>query len=194
MKNGTIAIIFGCILCGIFLTVRGNDGVKADYLLKGARDNGFIPAYRAYYSIKDETISKISKFKYDRYIYDDKKEYDYIPTTYYSFDVFAKNMNPSEWEYEQSKYNELIYNIDSLKTYLSEMQTGYWNMPSSLRGDKVNIFVTEFDDYTIVEATLVDYQNTIKDSKYAIFHNGNMLAAAKDLDLSSIRSVHRYKQ
>ena len=194
MKNSTIVLIFICILCGIFLASYDNNSAKPDYLLEGALDNGFVPVYRAYHTIENDNIRRISKSKYEKYIYNGKKEYGYIPTTYYSFDAFAKNINPSEWEYEQSEYDDVIYDINTLKTYLLKMQTGYWNVPSALGEDKVHIIVTEFDDYAIVEANLVDYQNTIKDSKYAIFHNGNMLTAAKDLDLNSIRSIHKYKQ
>ena len=194
MKNSTIMLITICILCGIFLASYDNDSIKPDYLIECVLDNGFVPAYRAYYTIESDNIRKISHSKYEKYIYDDKKEYGYIPTTYYSFDAFAKTMNPSEWEYEQNEYDDVIYDVDTLKTYLLKMQTGYWNMPSALGEDKVYILVTEFDDYAIVEATLLDFQNTVKDSKCAIFHNGNMLTAAKDLDLNSIRSIRKYKQ
>ena len=117
MKNSKIAIIFICILCGIFLASCSNNNVKPDYLLEGAMDNGFVPAYRAYYAIESDNIRKISHSKYEKYIYDDKKEYCYIPITYYSFDAFAKTMNPSEWEYEQSEYDDVVYDIDTLKKF-----------------------------------------------------------------------------
>lgn len=188
MKNSTITIIFICILCG-FLISCSNDRVKPDYLIEGARDNGFVPVYRAYYAIDDENIRKISESQYEKYIYHNEYKYEYTPTICYSFNAFAKTKNPSEWEYEQSEYDDSIYNIDTLITYLSKMQTGYFSMPSALGEDKVDILVTEFDDYTIIEATLLDYKNTVKDSKCAIFHNGNMLTATEDLDLSSIRSI-----
>ena len=191
MKNGIIAILSTCILCGIFLMSCGDNGTEPDYLLEGARDNGFVPAYRAYFAIENENISTISKSKYEKYIYHGEDKYDYVPMVHYSFDAFAKTVNPSEWEYEYD--SDSMYDIDTLVTYLSEMKTGYFSTPSALGEDEVDILVTEFDDYTIVEATLLDYQNTVKDSKYAIFHNGNMLTTVEDLDLSSIRSIHRYK-
>ena len=57
----------------VLLTACGTNSSKPDYLLEGARDNGFIAAYRGYYAIKDETVKKISKRKYERYIHTGKE-------------------------------------------------------------------------------------------------------------------------
>ncbi|MCR5282506.1 MAG: hypothetical protein K6E18_03980 [Lachnospiraceae bacterium] len=57
---------------------------------------------------------------------------------------------------------------------------------------KVYILITEFEDYEIFEVTSLDEIGTILDAKYAVFHGEEKLTMKNNLDLSSIRSVHKH--
>ena len=70
-----------------------------------------------------------------------------------------------------------------LKNQLLEMGISYEG--------EIGVQITEFDKYYLIEVTSLD-DNTIIDSKYAIFHNGEKLSMRDDIDLSSIRDIHKY--
>lgn len=58
---------------------------------------------------------------------------------------------------------------------------------------KIDIQVTKFDDYYIVEVTCLEADGlTIINSYYAVFHNGERLAMKKNIELNSIRDVRKY--
>ncbi len=185
MKNSAIAIISICILCGMFLTACRDDGVKPDYLLEGARDNGFVPAYRAYFAIKDNKVTEISKAKYENYIYKDDDHYKIVTKSYYLFEVNAETNDPSDWEYEQNKNNDEMYDTEILKNQLLDMNVNFEG--------NVDIQITEFDEYILIEVANMNDANTVINSKYAVFHDGEILSMPDDIDLSSIRDIHKYK-
>ncbi len=177
-----ISIVFAAC---VFMTSCGANESNPEYLLEGARDNGFIAAYRAYFAIENNRVSEISKTKYEDYIYKDKEDhYKIVPQLYYSFEVNAKTNDPSDWEYEQRKYNDEVYDIEILKKQLLDMGISYEG--------KIDIQIMEFDEYYLIEVTSMEDDSTIIDSKYAIFNNGEKLPMADDIDLSSIRDIHKY--
>lgn len=58
---------------------------------------------------------------------------------------------------------------------------------------KIDIEVTKFDDYYIVEVTHLEADDfQVIDSYYAVFHNGERLAMKKNIELNSIRDVRKY--
>ncbi len=185
-KVKTISILSALFVVCIFLASCSiNDESNPEYLLEGARDNGFVASYRAYFAIENNSVTEISKTKYENFIYKDKDDhYKIVPQVYYSFEVNAKTKDPSEWDYEQSKYNDEAYDTEILKNQLVDMDVSYEG--------KVDIQITEFDEYCLVEVTSMDDANTIIDSKYAIFHNGEKLSMSEGIDLSSIRDIHKY--
>ena len=69
------------------------------------------------------------------------------------------------------------------------MNTGYFTPPSSLIEDTVYIVVTEFDKYAIIEADLVN-KDTVKESKCAIFHNGENITAEDTPDICSVYEIY----
>ncbi len=168
----------------VVLTACGVNSSKPEYLLEGARDNGFIAAYRAYYAINDDTVKKISKRKYEKYVYREKA-YEHQGTTYYSINTTATSKDISAWEFEQNQYDDKTYDKQTLIDQLGAMGIEYEG--------KMYILVTVFDDYEIYEVKSLGENDMILDSKYAVFHNGNMLTMEGDPDLSSIRSIYRYK-
>ena len=179
-----LVIICVIISALIFLSSCGMNSSKPDYLLEGARDNGFIAAYRSYLAIQGDTIKKISKRKYEKSVYTDK-EYEHRRTTYYSIDAKVTSEDISNWEFTQNQYNDKVYDKQTLIDRISAMDLHYEG--------KLYILITEFDDYEIFDVSNVDDINTILGEKYAAFHNGSMLTMDGDPDLSSIRSVYKYK-
>ena len=178
----TISTLF--VACMFLISCSANES-NPEYLLKGASDNGFVASYRAYFAIENNSVTKISKRKYENFIYKDKENhYKILPQIYYSFEVNAKTNNPTDWECEQSKYNDETYDINILKDQLLDMGVSYEG--------KVDIQITEFDKYYIIEVTSLDDDNTIIDSRYAIFNNGEKLSMADDIILSSIQDIYKY--
>ena len=74
------------VLC-LYMTSCLTSKPKPDYLLMGARDNGFVAAYRGYYAITGNSVEKISKTTYENYIYRDDN-FKMIGTDIISWDVY----------------------------------------------------------------------------------------------------------
>lgn len=176
-----ISILLIVSLC--LVSCSKNDS-RPEYLLKGAMDNGFVSAYRAYFAIENNEVTEISKTKYENYIYKDNVHYKIVPKSYYLFEVNAETKDPSDWKYEQNNNNDEMYDTKILKNQLVDMDVSYEG--------KVDIQITEFDEYYLVEVASMDDANTVTDSKYAIFHNGEKLPMSENIDLSSIRDIYKY--
>ena len=184
-KPKAILIISALFVVCILLSACSENETNPEYLLEGARDSGLVASYRAYFAIENNSVTKISKTKYENYIYkDNDNHYKIVPQSYYSFEVNAKTKDPLDWEYEQNKYDDETYEIDILKNQLLDMGVGYQGI--------IDIQITEFDEYYLIEVTSIDDDNTILDSEYAIFHDNEMLSIADDINLSSIRDIHKY--
>ena len=156
---------------------------QPDYLIKGARDNGFVPAYRAYFTLTDGNIKKVSENKFDSFIHSDKIDHEYLGYgEIHTFDAVAVSADPSEWEYEQNKFDDVIYDTDILIQRLKNMELDY-------TGD-VYIIITEFDDYSIIQADSLN-GNTVLNTHFALFKDGEKLDLPKGIDLSSINEIYR---
>ena len=164
-----------------------SDEVYPEYLLEGARDNGFVASYRAYFAIENGNVNKISETKYDNLIYKDSDDhYEIVPEEYYSFEINAKTNNPSDWKYEQNRNNDKMYDTEILKNQLLDMNVSFWG--------NIYIHITKFDEYILIEVVNMNENNAILDSKYAIFYNNEMLQMENDIDLSSIRKIYKYNE
>lgn len=181
-----IVLIFILVFCIFGLCIfkyihNKQQNILPVYVLECARDNGFVPSYRGYFAIYNDEVKKISELKYEKLIR--KNNYKLITSQYYSITAESKSYDSSKWIYTQGQYNEKTYDIDILKSQLKKMNIRY-------QGD-INIGITEFDNYYILEVDNVD-NHTILDSKYAIFCDSKMLLVSEDFDLNSIRSIYKY--
>lgn len=168
-----------------FLTACSVNNSSPEYLLKGARDNGFVASYRAYFAIENGSIFKISKAKYENYIYrEDNKHYKIVPNEQYCFEAHAKDSDSLKWEYEQKYPENPVYEIDTLTKQLSMMDISH--------SENSDIQIVEFDDYYLIEVENLDGNNAVIDSEYALFHNDKKLSMEEDIDLSSIRNIYKY--
>lgn len=167
------------------LTACSANNSSPEYLLEGARDNGFVASYRAYFAIENGSIFKISKAKYENYIYrEDNKHYKLVPKKQYCFKAHAENSDSLKLEYEQKYPENPAYEIDTLTKQLSMMDISY--------SGNSDIQIIEFDDYYLIEAENLDGNNTVIASEYAIFHNDEKLSMKEGIDLSSIRNIYKY--
>lgn len=168
----------------ILLKLYGDYKHPPKYLLEGAEDGGIIPIYRAYFAIDDD-VKEISEIRYKNLIYSKDIYYNVLRVKYYNFDVNAKSKDPSDWEYEISEFNKGFYDTDILTDQLKKMEL-------SVDGN-IDIKVTKFDDYCIVEVSCLEANGlNVIDSHYAVFHNGERLAMKKNIDLSSIRYIYKH--
>lgn len=166
------------------LTACSANNSSPEYLLEGARDNGFVASYRAYFAIENGNIFKITKAKYENYIYrEDNKHYKLVPKEQYCFKAHAEDSDSLKLEYEQKYPENPVYEIDMLTKQLSMMDISY--------SGNSDIQIIKFDDYYLIEVENLD-GNTVIASAYAIFHNGEKLSMEEGIDLSSIRNIYKY--
>ena len=119
----TISVISALFICCVLLTSCSANESYPEYLIEGARDNGFVASYRAYFAIENGSVNKISKTKYDNLIYKDNDDhYKVVPKEYYSFEVNAETNDPSEWEYEAHNSGDDVYDTDVLVEQLKVME------------------------------------------------------------------------
>lgn len=180
-----ISTISTLLFFSVLLTSCGLNESHPEYLIESARDNGFVASYRAYFAIENNNIKKISKGKYEKYIYKDRYDnYKIVPKDFYSFKVNAETKDPAEWEYESQYSVDKIYDTDVL---IAQLKT----MGISFEG-RVDIEIIEFDDYYLIGVTSIDEDNTITDFRYAVFHNNKKLSMEQNLDLSDIRDIYKF--
>jgi hypothetical protein len=84
------------------------------YYICARRDNGFIPAYRAYFFINGNKIKRVSVFRYEHSVTFGKRadEYKFFSPAYHVFNIKAKSNDPSEWKIRQNEYDKEKYDIN----------------------------------------------------------------------------------
>ncbi len=181
MKKTTGILTAIAAISALLVLASCSSGKKPDYLIMAARDNGFVPAYRAYFAVEGDSIRKISSSRYDDLILG-KSDYKMFNETYYTFDVTAETGDPAEWEYVPNPYIEEHYDEDLLIGQLKETGVSY-------TGD-IYIVITEFDDYTVFQVTNLE-DSTWKDTTYAWFRDGRLLDLPKNIELDSLDRFYR---
>ena len=169
----------------ILINMYGDYKHPPKYLLENAGSGGILAFDTTYFAIDDDGVKKISEIRHNNLIFAEDNHYSSVWEKYYHFDVNARSKDPSDWEYEISEFNDGFYDTDILTEQIKKMEL-------SVDG-KIDIEVTKFDDYYIVEVTqMEDDDFQVIDSYYAVFHNGERLAMKKNIELDSIRVVRKY--
>lgn len=177
-------LFFLVIPAAALLLLASCGSKKPDYLIGAGRDNGFVPAYRAYFSIQGDKIKKISVLKYERLTLGKESEYDFIrESTYHFYDINADTDDPADWTYTQNEYEKELYDVDKLKADLKTIGVPF-------KG-KIYIYITTFDEYRIYEIENVDDTGTHLGQKCAVFRNDELLDIPKNMDLSSLRDFYK---
>ncbi len=179
MKKKTIA----SILAVMSLLLCSCKRTEPEYLIMAGLDNGFVAAYRAYFSLTGSDMTKISGRKYDK-LRLGNKNYERIEESVFTFDVTAEKLDPDTWIYERNKYIEEIYDEQVLIKDLKDMGILYTG--------KLYIVVTTFDDYRLIQVDSLD-GSSIADSSYAAFKGDERLELGKRTELHSIRAIYRHR-
>ena len=158
------------------------------YLICARRDNGFIPAYRAYFLIRGNTVKKVGHFRYEHSVIFGKSadDYQFFSPGYYVFNIKAKNNDPFDWKIEQSKYEKVQYDTDKLIALLKKteiMLKGY-----------IQLVLNEFDGYQIIHMvrTSEETHGLHMGEQSLLFRDGIPIAIGKKINFGSVRDFYRY--
>ena len=158
------------------------------YYICARRDNGFIPAYRAYFFILGNTVKKVGKFRYEYRVIFGKKSDDYqsFSPGYYVFNIKAKSNDPTEWKIEQSKYEKNRYDVNGLIRLLKKteiMLKGY-----------IQLVLHDFDGYQIIHMvrTSEETHGLHMGEQSLLFRDGIPIAIGKKINFGSVRDFYRY--
>ena len=169
-----------------FKKVPQDSGPK--YYICARRDNGFIPAYRAYFFIDGNKIKRVSGFRYEHCVIFGKRsdDYKYFSPGYYVFDIKAKNNDPSEWKIRQNEYEKERYDINALITLLKKAEI-------TLKG-YIELVLHEFDGYQFIHMVRTDQEGhgTILGEQSLFFRNGNPIKIGKKIKLDDVKDFYRY--
>ena len=187
MKKSSISFTLLSLLC-VMLTSCVSLGKPyeseylPEYLIRAKSDNGFVSAYQAYFAIDGNSVTEISKSKYEALTLGENSKYEAVSVKTYSFDIIAVDNAPSEWKYTQNEYETERYDVQTLVRDLEEMKVPYTG--------SLYVFITVFNGYRIVAVTNLD-GNIVLDESYAVFRNGWQLHLPKDIRLSQLRDFMR---
>ena len=171
-------------LLSLVLASCASTSITPAYLVRAKRDEGLLIAYQAHFAIDEDSITKISSHQYESLTLGDNTQYDVIQPEVFSFDIESAGNDPAEWKYKQNEYDKKSYDINSLVSDLKQMNVSYTG--------QIYVLITIFDDYKIIEASNLS-NNTVLDSRYAIFKSNQMMPTPKNIDLSSLSRFHRRK-
>ena len=180
------------IFC-IFLTSCKNNEIIPEYLIECKNEDSFTGFGEMYYTIENNTIKKVSYSKYNKHI--NNSNYESLSSNRYKIWAQSSFGSPKNWsywefgEYSSDKRNILEYDIEKLKKYVTMMDLDYETPASSFDNYVINIYITEFDDYTIIEANLLKNEKTIK-SKCALFYDEELVN--DNYKLSSVQEIYKY--
>ena len=163
---------------------------ESKYYICARRDNGFIPAYRAYFFIEGKKIKRVSKIRYEHCVIFGKRAHDYkgFSPSHYTFNIKARNNNPSEWKIEQDKYQQERYDTDALVKLLKKAEI-------TLKG-YIQLILHEFDGYQLVHMSQTDQEGhgTRLGDQSLFFRDGTQIKIGKRIRLDDVRDFRRYQR
>ena len=170
----------------IRLNTTRDNGQK--YYICARRDNGFIPAYRAYFFINGNKIKRVSVFRYEHSVIFGKRadEYKFFSPAYYVFNIKAKSNDPSEWKIRQNEYDKEKYDINALIRLLKKTEI-------TLKG-YIELVLHEFDGYQLIHMARTDQEGhgTILGEQSLFFKDGNPIKIGRKIRLDDVRDFYRY--
>lgn len=158
------------------------------YYICARRDNGFIPAYRAYFFINGNKIKRVSVFRYEHCVIFGKRadEYKFFSPAYYVFNIKAENNDPSEWKIRQNEYDKEKYDINALIRLLKKTEI-------TLKG-YIELVLHEFDGYQLIHMARTDQEGhgTILGEQSLFFKDGKPIRIGRKIRLDDVRDFYRY--
>ena len=169
---------------------KARHGNEPKYYICARRDNGFIPAYRAYFFIKGNKIKRVSCMRYEHSVTFGKRadDFTYFSPGYYVFNIKARNSDPSEWKIEQNEYEKVRYDINALITLLKKSEI-------TLKG-YIELILHEFDGYQLIHMTRTDQEGhgTILGEQSLFFRDGNPIKIGRRIKFDDVRDFYRYSK
>lgn len=157
------------------------------YYMCARRDNGFVPAYRAYFLLQGTTIKKISGLRYNHTVIFGKKAdaWKLFSPTYVVFNIKAKNTDPTGWKIVQNEFDRERYDLNVLTGLLSKV-------PLWLKG-YIQMVLHEFDGYQLIAMTRTDHEThgTILGKQSLLFRNGQPVPIGNRICLDDLREFYR---
>lgn len=169
---------------------KARHGNEPKYYICARRDNGFIPAYRAYFFIKGNKIKRVSCMRYEHSVTFGKRadDFTYFSPGYYVFNIKARNGNPSEWKIGQNEYEKVRYDINALITLLKKSEI-------TLKG-YIELVLHEFDGYQLIHMTRTDQEGhgTILGEQSLFFRDGDPIKIGRRIKFDDVRDFYRYSK
>ena len=164
---------------------KARHGNEPKYYICARRDNGFIPAYRAYFFIKGNKIKRVSCMRYEHSVTFGKRadDFTYFSPGYYVFNIKARNSDPSEWKIGQNEYEKVRYDINALITLLKKSEI-------TLKG-YIELVLHEFDGYQLIHMTRTDQEGhgTILGEQSLFFRDGNPIKIGRRIKFDADGAV-----
>ena len=158
------------------------------YYICARADNGFVPAYRAYFYIKGSTIKRVSGFRYEHSVIFGKRADDYkmISPGYFVFNIKAPSNDPSEWQIEQSKYQEERYEISALVMLLKKAEI-------TVKG-YIQLILHEFDGYQLICMSSTDQEGhgTVLGQQSLFFRDGAPVKIGRRIRFNAVHDFYKY--
>lgn len=158
------------------------------YYICARRDNGFVPAYRAYFFIHGNKIKKVSVFRYEHQtVFGNKAdEFQFFSPNHCVFSIKAENNNPSDWKIVQNQYDKVKYDVNTLIMLLKQTRiivTGF-----------IQLVLNEFDGYVMIHMASTDQEGhgMILREQSLFFKDGSIINIDKKIHFDDVRDFYRY--
>ena len=164
------------------------DDNEPKYYICARRDNGFIPAYRAYFFIHGNKVKKVRGFRYGHRVIFGKGADDYksFSPEYYVFNIKAKSNDPTDWKIVQNKYEKNRYDVNALINLLKKAEI-------TLKG-YIQLVLHDFDGYQIIHMvrTSEETHGLHMGEQSLLFRDGMPITIGKKINFASVRDFYRY--
>ena len=167
------------VVC-IFLTSCGEKKLPA-YVLLASEQSGLVQAYEAYFELDGNSLKQVRQIRFENLV-ERTDHYSLINFESYNFKAISTNGNPSDYTYEQSSLDTMSFDKATLIKYLRKMGV-FWT-------GEIQIQITEFNDYVILEAAHTD-TNNMTEVRTGLFRSSKYIELPKGSSLKSISKVYK---
>lgn len=167
------------VLC-MLLTSCGQKKMPA-YVLLASEQSGLVQAYDAYFELDGNSLKEVREVRFENLV-ERTDNYKTIKFLSYNFNAYSTNGNPSDYSYEQSSLDTMPFEKATLIKYLRKMGV-FWT-------GEIEIQITEFNDYVILEAAHTDTED-ITEVKTGLFRSSKYIELPKGSSLRSVNKVYK---
>ncbi|WP_034450328.1 hypothetical protein [Butyrivibrio sp. AE2032] len=176
----TICTVMALMLMCLMAVSCGTKSEPA-YVLEASVNNGLVESYKAYFELNGKTVSEVREVRFKNLVNGSSSNYKEIEKTTYTYTAVATTSNASDWRYTQER---AAYDTAKLIKYLKKMEVRYTG--------NVEITISEFDDYVLIEVRLYDGHTPI-DVSTGLFKNDKLVKLPNGISLQSLAKVYKHK-